>query len=258
MVTLVDLARRRAAGLADRSAYIFLTDGDLETCELTYGELDRQARVIAAWLQSLGARGERAILLYPPGLEYIAAFFGCLYAGVVAVPAYPPQRKRTLGRLRAVLADSGATFALTTTKIRAGVERLSRQDSGIDELRKVQWIETDAPPQDIENTWKKPALTAQTLAFLQYTSGSTGSPKGVMVSHGNLLHNQRMIQQAFGHTDEATVLGWLPLYHDMGLIGNVLQPLYLPGIARQRAARRISPMTSVYARFPRKKEIRWI
>ena len=227
MVTLVDLARRRAADLADQSAYIFLTDGDSEACEVTYGELDRQARAIAAWLQSLGAQGERAILLYPPGLDYIAAFFGCLYAGVVAVPAYPPQRKRTLGRLRTVLADSGAAFALTTIKIRAGIERIFLQDSGIDEFRKVQWIETDAPPQDIENVWRQPALMARTLAFLQYTSGSTGSPKGVMVSHENLLHNQRMIQQAFGHTDETTVLGWLPLYHDMGLIGNILQPLYL-------------------------------
>ncbi|MBX3328835.1 MAG: amino acid adenylation domain-containing protein [Nitrospira sp.] len=227
MVTLVEFARRRAADLVDRSAYIFLTDGDSEICELTYGELDRRARAIAARLQLLGAGGERTILLYPPGLDYITAFFGCLYAGVVAVPAYPPQRKRTLGRLRAVLADSGASVALTTAKIRAGVERLSRQDAGIDELRKVQWIETDVPPQNIESTWKQPALTARTLAFLQYTSGSTGSPKGVMVSHENLLHNQRMIQQAFGHTEETTVLGWLPLYHDMGLIGNVLQPLYL-------------------------------
>jgi amino acid adenylation domain-containing protein len=227
IATIIDLARRRAAGLADRSAYTFLADGESEVCEITYGELDRKARAIAAWLQSLGAQGERAILLYPPGLDYIAAFFGCLYAGVVAVPAYPPQRKRTLGRLRAILADSEAAFALTTTKIRAGIERLFRQDSGVDELRKVQWIETDAPPQDVENTWKQPALTARTLAFLQYTSGSTGSPKGVMVSHGNLLHNQRIIQQAFGHNEETTVLGWLPLYHDMGLIGNVLQPLYL-------------------------------
>lgn len=227
IATLVDLARRRATCLADRSAYIFLTDGDVEICEVTYGELDRQARAIAAWLKSLGAQGQRAVLLYPPGLDYIAAFFGCLYAGVVAVPAYPPQRKRTLGRLRSVLADSGAAFALATTKIRVGVERLSRQDSGVDELGKVQWLETDALPHDIENTWEQPALTQGTLAFLQYTSGSTGSPKGVMVSHGNLLHNQRMIRQAFGHTDETTVLGWLPLYHDMGLIGNVLQPLYL-------------------------------
>lgn len=225
--TLVDLARQRAADLADRSAYVFLTDGESEACELTYGELDRRARAIAALLQSLGGSGERAILLYPPGLEYIAAFFGCLYAEVIAVPAYPPQRKRTLGRLQAVLADSGATFALTTANIRAGVDRLRRRDSGMDEFGKVRWIETDAPCEGFENTWRAPTVTGQMLAFLQYTSGSTGSPKGVMVSHENLLHNQRMIQRAFGHDEETTVLGWLPLYHDMGLIGNVLQPLYL-------------------------------
>ncbi|MGC4098063.1 MAG: AMP-binding protein [Nitrospira sp.] len=227
IATLVDLARRRAVDAANQSAYLFLTDGETETTDITYGELDRRARAIAAWLQSSGAPGERAILLYPPGLDYIAAFFGCLYADVIAVPAYPPQRKRTLGRLRAVLEDSGAAFALTTTKIHTAVERLSDQDLEVDQLKKVQWIETDTPPQDIETTWKQPGLTARTLAFLQYTSGSTGSPKGVMVSHGNLLHNQRMIQQAFGHGETTTVLGWLPLYHDMGLIGNVLQPLYL-------------------------------
>ncbi len=227
ITTLVDLAHQRGDRFTNRSAYVFLTDGDSEASEITYGELDRQARAIAAWLQSLGAQGERAILLYPPGLDYIAAFFGCLYAEVVAVPAYPPQRKRTLGRLQAVLADSGAIFALTTAKVRASIDRLCRQDPRMDEFGKVQWIETDALPPDIENSWKPPALTARTLAFLQYTSGSTGSPKGVMVSHENLLHNQRMIQQAFGHTEETTVLGWLPLYHDMGLIGNVLQPLYL-------------------------------
>ncbi len=227
VTTLVDLLRRRADDLAEQPAFIFLTDGETEASELTYGELDRRARAIAAWLQSLGAQARRAILLYPPGLDYISAFFGCLYAEVIAVPAYPPQRKRTLGRLKAVLADSGAEFALTTAKVHAGVDRLSRQDSGMDTFGKVQWIETDAPPQGIENSWQTPAVSAQTLAFLQYTSGSTGSPKGVMVSHGNLLHNQRMIQEAFGHTAETTVLGWLPLYHDMGLIGNVLQPLYL-------------------------------
>lgn len=227
VATLVDLLRGRAADLADQPAFIFLIDGETQACELTYGELDHRSRAIAARLQSLGARGDRAILLYPPGLDYIAAFFGCLYAGVVAVPAYPPQRKRTLGRLQAILTDSGATVALTTTKVRAGIERLSLHDPEMDGFRQVQWLETDAFPESIESTWQTPAVGLDTLAFLQYTSGSTGSPKGVMVSHGNLLHNQRMIQSAFGHGENTTVLGWLPLYHDMGLIGNVLQPLYL-------------------------------
>ena len=227
VTTLVELLRRRADDLAEQPAFIFLTDGETEAGELTYGELDHRARAIAARLQSLCAQGERAILLYPPGLDYIAAFFGCLYAGVVAVPAYPPQRKRMLGRLRAVLTDSGASLALATAKVHAGVERLSRQDSGMAEFGDVQWLETDVPAEGIETIWRTPSVAGETLAFLQYTSGSTGTPKGVMVSHENLLHNQRMIQEAFGHGEHTTVLGWLPLYHDMGLIGNVLQPLYL-------------------------------
>ena len=227
VTTLVDLLRRRADDLAEQSAFIFLTDGETKASELTYGELDRRARAIAARLQSMGARGDRAILLYPPGLDYIAAFFGCLYAGVVAVPAYPPQRKRMLGRLRAVLSDSGASMALATAKIHAGIERLCRQNSGMAEFGDVQWIETDVPAEGIETIWRTPSVAGESLAFLQYTSGSTGSPKGVMVSHENLLHNERMIQKAFGHGEHTTVLGWLPLYHDMGLIGNVLQPLYL-------------------------------
>jgi len=225
---LVDLARRRAGESPDRPAYTFLLDGEAEVSELTYGELDRRARAIAAWLQSFGARDERAILLFPPGLDYIAAFFGCLYAGVVAVPAYPPLRKRTMGRLQAVLADSGALFALSTGKIRANIERFANQEPGaFTGLSRLRWLDTDALPEAVEDQWKEPAVTEAALAFLQYTSGSTGSPKGVMVGHDNLLHNQRMIQRAFGHTDATTVLGWLPLYHDMGLIGNVLQPLYL-------------------------------
>lgn len=227
VTTLVELLRRRADDLAEQPAFIFLTDGETEVGELTYGELDHRARAIAARLQSLCAQGERAILLYPPGLDYIAAFFGCLYAGVVAVPAYPPQRKRMLGRLRAVLTDSGASLALAPAKVHAGVERLSRQDSGMAEFGDVQWLETDVPAEGIETIWRTPSVAGETLAFLQYTSGSTGTPKGVMVSHENLLHNQRMIQEAFGHGEHTTVLGWLPLYHDMGLIGNVLQPLYL-------------------------------
>jgi amino acid adenylation domain-containing protein len=227
ITTLVDLLRRRADDLAEQPAFIFLTDGETEASELTYGELDRRARAIAARLQSLGAQGARAILLYPPGLDYIAAFFGCLYAGVVAVPAYPPQRKRMLGRLQEVLTDSGACMALATEKVHAGVERLCRQNSAMAEFGDVQWIETDVLAEGIETIWRMPSVVGETLAFLQYTSGSTGSPKGVMVSHENLLHNQRMIQSAFGHGENTTVLGWLPLYHDMGLIGNVLQPLYL-------------------------------
>ncbi len=225
--TFVDLLQWRARQTPKQQAYTFLVDGDADAVHLTYEELDHRARAIGARLQSMGAAGERALLLYPPGLDYIAAFFGCMYAGVIAVPAYPPQRKRTLPRLQSILENSQSRFALTTVQIHAHVQRLCSQDPGLEDLRKPHWFITEMPAGEDETGWRMPEIDGGTLAFLQYTSGSTGTPKGVMVSHGNLLDNERMIAQAFDHTARTIVLGWLPLYHDMGLIGNVLQPLYL-------------------------------
>jgi natural product biosynthesis luciferase-like monooxygenase protein/FkbM family methyltransferase len=186
--------------------------------------LDRRARAIAAKLQAQGMEGRRVLLLYPAGLEYIAAFFGCLYAGAVAVPTYPPRLNRNLLRLQSIVADAGATTALTTESLLSRVEPLLGQSP---ELQSLAWLSTDNLAQDLPDQWREPALNGETLAFLQYTSGSTAAPKGVMVSHGNLLHNEQLIQRVFQQTEEAVIVGWLPLYHDMGLIGNVIQPLYL-------------------------------
>jgi amino acid adenylation domain-containing protein len=226
-LTLVELLRRRAADTPNQRAYEFLLDGETTGAPLTYADLDRQAKAIAVWLRSCVAAGERALLLYPPGLEYIAAFFGCLYAGVIAVPAYPPQRKRGLPRVQAMAVDSEAAYVLTTTAVQTAVRRLSDQGAGYERLAALQWLNTDTLAISGADEWREPDINDDSLAFLQYTSGSTGTPKGVMVSHGNLLHNERIIQEAFGHTQQEVIVGWLPLYHDMGLIGNVLQPLYL-------------------------------
>ncbi|MEC4813417.1 MAG: amino acid adenylation domain-containing protein [Scytonema sp. PMC 1069.18] len=223
--TLVELLYWRAQEQPKQKAYSFLIDGEVERDYITYGELDCQARAIGALLQSCGVvSGERALLLYPPGLEYIAAFLGCLYAGVVAVPAYPPRRNQHNHRLQAIAADAQATVALTTTKILVEMERQSIQSP---ELNDIQWLTTDSIPSGSEESWQETAVNKDTLAFLQYTSGSTATPKGVMVSHGNILHNERIIQQAMQHTEKTIFVGWLPLFHDMGLIGNMLQPLYL-------------------------------
>ncbi|NEO73793.1 fatty acyl-AMP ligase [Moorena sp. SIO3H5] len=221
---LVDLLGTRAENQPEQIAYIFLENGETESAQLNYQQLNRQAQAIAASLQSLVSPGERVLLLYPSGLEFIAAFFGCLYAGVVAVPAYQPRRNQKMSRLQAIVADAQATVALTTTSVLGNIEGKFTENP---ELADLHWVATDNIGGDRANEWQEPALTSNTLAFLQYTSGSTGTPKGVMVSHGNLLHNQQMIQQAFGHTADTIVVGWLPFYHDMGLIGNVLQPLYL-------------------------------
>jgi amino acid adenylation domain-containing protein len=224
--TLVDLLQYRALHQAHQPAYTFLLDGETQEAQLSYQMLDLRARSIGALLQSVTKPGERALLLYPPGLDYIAAFFGCLYANVVAVPAYPPTStglKRTLPRLQAIVRTAQPAVALTTDAIIPIVEPLSAQGS---DFQRIRWLSTDAIDSDAPTSWRKPDANGDTLTFLQYTSGSTATPKGVMLTHANLLHNLSLIQQAFGHHADSQGVIWLPPYHDMGLIGGVLQPLY--------------------------------
>jgi acyl-CoA synthetase (AMP-forming)/AMP-acid ligase II/acyl carrier protein len=226
--TLVELLRWRAARQPQQRAYLYLENGDTEKAQLTYAELDRWARCIAARLQVLGAEGERVLLLYPTGTEYIAAFFGCLYAGAVAVPVFPPRPNRTLDRLEAIVADAHATIALTTPAV---FSKLKPSLMATTQLGAMHWLTTDALDESLAGEWKEPEIDSAKLAFLQYTSGSTASPKGVMVSHGNLLHNQRVIKTACRHTEQSTFVSWLPIYHDMGLIGTVIQPMYLGSLS---------------------------
>ncbi len=221
--TLVELLRYRASTQPERIAYIFLRNGETEEAGLTYGELDQNARAIAAHLQSLDAQGERGLLLYPPGLEFISAFFGCLYAGVVAIPAYPPRRNQNLFRLQAIIADSQARFTFTNAALFPTLENQWAKDS---ELAEMQWVVTDEIDHHLSANWQEPTLEKNTLAFLQYTSGSTGTPKGVMVSHHNLLINSAFIDHVWGHDQDSVMVTWLPTFHDMGLIYGVIQPLY--------------------------------
>ncbi|BCL39998.1 AMP-binding protein [Nostoc sp. MS1] len=222
--TLVDVLNVRSQNQRQKIAFTFLEDGEAEQSVLTYQDLDLQARAIAAYLQSLVPTGSRILLLYPSGLEFVSAFFGCLYAGVIAVPAYPPKRNQKMSRLVAIATNAQASLILTTKKLLVNIQNQFSENS---ELAKLPLIATDSIALDQAHSWQEPSLNENTLAFLQYTSGSTGTPKGVMVSHGNLLHNEQMIQQAFGHFAEEVIVGWLPLFHDMGLVGNLLQPLYL-------------------------------
>ena len=222
VATLVDLLRKRAVQQPHKIAFTFLKDEETASISLTYQDLDRYAQAIAAQLMSYGVSGERALLLYPPGIEFIAAFFGCLYAGVVAVPAYPPRSNQSISTLQAIVASTQAKVALTNQFLLAKMERLSQNL----ELAALRWLCTDNLKSESALYWQQPVLSADTLAFLQYTSGSTGKPKGVMVSHGNLLHNLAAIQKSFEHTPNSRGVIWLPPYHDMGLIGGVLQPLY--------------------------------
>jgi len=221
------MLRTRAEERPGQVAFTFLADGQTEAGWLTYAGLDAQARAVAAALREVAAPGDRALLLYPPGLDFIVAFFGCLYAGVVAVPAYPPRpNDRSQGRLRSIAQDAEPRVALSTSATLSGVAGLT---AVAPELAAVRWIATDAlaAREKPEPGFSEP--DPESIAFLQYTSGSTAEPKGVEVTHANLLHNERMIGAAFEQDESSVVVGWLPLYHDMGLIGTVLQPLHAGG-----------------------------
>lgn len=224
---LVTLLRQRALTIPDKCAYVFLADSMTNEESINYRQLDAQARAVAARLQKLNKAGERALLLYPAGLDYIVAFLGCLYSGVIAVPAYPPSRHHAY-RLKAIIHDASPSIILTTRDLCEKLQENHTEIWGCDELL---WLATNGIKNSDTDAWIPPVPDPDSLAFLQYTSGSTGDPKGVMVSHGNLMANQKVIKKAFNHTQETVVAGWLPLYHDMGLIGNVLQPLYLGATA---------------------------
>lgn len=224
--TFLDVLGWRAAEQPDKRAYTFLEDGEQDETHMTYGQLEKRAQAIGATLQAHGATGKQVLLLYPPGLEYVAGFLGCLYAGAVAVPAYPPdptRLNRTLPRLQAMVHDADAVIALTTTPILAMAQMLFLHAPDLAEL---DWIASDQISTDAAVSWRAPAVDKDTLAFLQYTSGSTRAPRGVMLTHHNLLHNSSLIANTFGLQNDDVGVIWLPPYHDMGLIGGILQPAY--------------------------------
>jgi len=224
--TFLDVLRESTQMCYEQSAFTFLRYAGKKVSSavsVSYGDLDLAAKAIAAKLQSLDLVGERALLLYPPGLEFVSAFLGCLYAGVIAVPAYPPRRNQKLSRLQSIVSDAQAKIVLT---VEAQLQEMQSRFIDSLDIVDLQWLATNTVTTQWANQWQAPQITADSIAFLQYTSGSTGTPKGVMVSHGNLLHNEKAIWEGFGHIQRKQGIGWLPLFHDMGLVGNILQPLY--------------------------------
>ncbi len=197
----------------------FLVDGVEESTTVTFAELHQRACGIAAHLQSLQMSGERALLLYPPGLDFIAGLFGCFYAGAIAVPVYPPRRNRNMLRIQAIAHDAQAKVALTVGDVFDRLDWLS-QESPI--LKGLSWVATDRLRSNAHTEWKTFEPKGDGVAVLQYTSGSTGSPKGVILHHSNILHNHKLITQAFRASRGALSMSWLPAYHDMGLVGGIL------------------------------------
>jgi amino acid adenylation domain-containing protein len=219
-LTFVDLVQARASERPEHVAFTFASRDGASRQDLTLGELDRRARALAAQIGELALQGERALLAYPPGLDYVVAYFGCLYAGVVAVPMYPPPRGKMSERHLAVVKDATPAVLLSDPELAA--QLADYRAMGAD------WQVVDAAAADAtaHRQWQRPPIDGDTVAFLQYTSGSTSMPKGVMVTHRNLLENSRLIQASFGTGRETHAVTWLPPYHDMGLIGGILQPLY--------------------------------
>jgi acyl-CoA synthetase (AMP-forming)/AMP-acid ligase II len=220
---LIERVYARARSHADEPAYIFLADGTDDERVLTWSRLDQRARALAAVLTDHGAHGQRALLALGSGLPFIEALFGCWYAGAIAVPISLPRHRRAKHRLHLIAADATARFAIGVAETR---DRLDGDDAERPVTGGLTWIDIDAigggnagadlsPPQD------------QPIAVLQYTSGSTGSPKGVIVTHTNIMHNSALIAEACGHSAADTIAGWAPLFHDMGLIGLVIQAAYV-------------------------------
>lgn len=226
----VEAIRTNAARFPDKRAFVFLKDGENEHEVLTYSQLDRRARAIAAKLLELGMEHEKALLIYPSGTDFITGFLGCLYANVVAVPAYPPTKTRGTDRLESIYQNSGSKIALTTEE-EWGRIRTSKKLADSAFIHNLDILLSDTVDEVWADEWIMPAgITRDTLAFLQYTSGSTGTPKGVMVSHQNILSNVLiMVKTFFQENFEERVVSWLPIYHDMGLIGCILTPLYEGG-----------------------------
>ena len=223
--SLVDVLRYRATEQPNDPAYIFLPDRGAERLSLSFAELYTRARAVAVSLADRGQKGDRAVLLFSPGLDFIVAFFACLLAGVIAVPMMVPRRASSRDASAAILADCSPRFAMTRRDLLTDARPDLTERFGIGRL---DWVFVDCRrPVSAELRAPLPLPAREDIALLQYTSGSTSSPKGVMVSHRNLIENSEMIRIALDNTRNSTHVSWVPLYHDMGLILNVLQSFYV-------------------------------
>lgn len=226
--TLVELVRARADAHPDRG-YHFQSDGTDVTESLSYGELERDARKVAATLQrNAVAKGSRVVLLYPTGLEFVRAFWGCFYAGAIAVPVPPPhpvRPARTVARLRTIVEDCRPDVVLTSSALLSAWQAVLAIAPELASTKVLVTDGTDADPGD----WKPVSASSSDIAVLQYTSGSTRDPRGVMISHGNMLHNLAMLREFHQKQEHMVMISWLPLYHDMGLIRGMMSPLHMGG-----------------------------
>jgi len=225
--TLVDVAVAHGKTLANQLVYTFLANGETIENQLTFQQLDQSARSIAANLQLNYhlTKGDRVVLLFCPGLQFLEAFFGCLYAGIIAVPVYPPGSGTTWANYLSIVDNANASIILadtTKTKFLLRHFNVTKQESPI------PIVDLGSFDISLSAGYVKPEISPSDLALLQYTSGTTSLPKGVMITHGNIMHNEQLINQQITGGYKIGV-SWLPLYHDMGLFGSVLQAMYVGG-----------------------------
>lgn len=228
--TMVDLALHHARVQPDKQFLLWLDKGRNEGCSYTFAEVDNWARALAVELKAtvakrVGATSDvhatpAAVIATQPGPKFILAFFACLYAGIAAVPVYPLKKNESSERLCRVIADAGATLVITDT---VSLSALAAQPAIVSCAELVTVEHADLT---LAGQWRCPAINAQTVAFIQYTSGSTGMPKGVVVTHGNLMSNEQMIAESLNHDQNTVYVSWLPVFHDLGLIG-LLQAFYM-------------------------------
>ncbi|MDD2761123.1 MAG: beta-ketoacyl synthase N-terminal-like domain-containing protein, partial [Methylomonas sp.] len=228
---LVQLFRHRAEHTPDRTAYTFLKEGIVEEGCLSYAELDRKARAGAVVIRRYAPENGRVLLLYPPGIDFMVGFAACLYAGAIAIPAPPPDTvrlKRTLPRLKTIAKDAQASLVLSSGELIDSVKQNSASVSqaAMEAFAVEHWLDFRGLDDASADDWHMPALTPNHLAYLQYTSGSTASPKGVMMSHGNLIHHLAQIQQAWAYDQHSASVTWMPYFHDYGLVDGLLEPLF--------------------------------
>jgi acyl-CoA synthetase (AMP-forming)/AMP-acid ligase II len=225
--TLIDVLEERAERAPAQRVFTFLAEGEQEQGALTSAELAAQARGIAAWLDDLGLSGQRILLLFPQGLAFIAAYFGCAYAGAVAIPApmpHPARLARTLPRLQGMLADAAPRAVLTT---REGLAMAAEVTAHLPErTRTLRWLAFEECPWELGAAWRRPALDPFAPAHLQYTSGSTASPKGTVITHANVLANSRAIRESKRYSSESRSVVWVPHFHDDGLVQGLVQPVF--------------------------------
>lgn len=219
----VSLMVHRAAVSPNNIAFCFQGEQNGDETIFSYQEVDRRARAIATMLQQQGLTNERAVLLFQPGIDYILSILGCWYAGVTAVPVYAPRLNSSFDRIRIIIKDAQAAALLSTSAVLAS---LISDELNTLNIHGTQMLATDNLAENIEAHWEIPTINGDTLAVLQYTSGSTGNPKGVRIFQKHLIANSRMISRAMGSSEESVGVVWIPPYHDMGLVGGILQPFY--------------------------------